>query len=67
MAVFFDPFRKIELGILPGVYRMPAREVATVLRGLTCLHRRMKSCCTPCCGHLHCPDCGLTWDTHAEC
>jgi hypothetical protein len=49
------------------VYRLPGRQVATILRGLTCLHPCMKSCCKPCCGHLHCPDCGLTWDTHSEC
>ncbi len=40
--------------------------IAAILRGITCTHRRMKSCCTPCCGHLYCPDCGLSWDTYGE-
>jgi hypothetical protein len=31
-----------------------------------CDHRRMKNCCDYNCGHLICPDCGLSWDVSAE-
>lgn len=37
-----------------------------VLRGLTCSHRRMRYCCKRPCGHLHCPDCDMTWDEGAQ-
>ena len=31
-----------------------------------CAHPNMQTCCSPCCGHYYCDDCGLTWDDHAE-
>lgn len=44
-------------------------DIRTILRGITCDHRRMRS--TPCnecrksgrfCQIVTCPDCGLSWD-----
>lgn len=41
------------------------RAAMEVLRGISCVHRRMREC-HPGCGHWSCPDCGLTWDDGAE-
>lgn len=38
--------------------KRPLREALVILRGLTCLHRRMLGGYWNC----HCPDCGLEWD-----
>ena len=45
----------------PEVERFPSRFWANI----SCDHKRMKSCCTPSCGHYHCPDCGVSWDHYA--
>ncbi len=44
--------------------RRALREALTLLRGLTCAHRRMRECHVGC-GHWSCPDCGLDWDDGA--
>ena len=31
-----------------------------------CAHPNMVECHPGCCGHFHCPDCGLSWDDGAE-
>lgn len=38
-----------------------ARAVEAILRGITCLHPRMRECHRGC-GHWLCPDCGLFYD-----
>ena len=47
--------------------RRPAREPALPYLGtfVGCSHKNMVECCPDCCGHFHCPDCGLTWDNGA--
>jgi hypothetical protein len=32
---------------------------------VSCDHRNMQECHPNCCGHFHCPDCGLSWDHFA--
>ena len=49
-----------------GVEAVNARDIRAILIGLSCTHRRMRYCCPKPCGHLYCPDCGLSWDEAAE-
>lgn len=44
--------------------RRSVAEIRRILRGIACVHRRMKSVACGCgrkACYLECPDCGLTW------
>jgi hypothetical protein len=43
----------------------PPKPLKTVVTGITCDHKNMRTCC-PNCGHWHCPDCGLYFDSFSE-
>lgn len=59
-----------DLGVrFPVKLPVERRDVRRILVGISCVHPRMRDCCVfegrNVCGHIACPDCGLTCDLHS--
>ena len=58
-------FTKQKVRSLDYIASPPRPNVARLIRALFCSHTNLIACCDGACGHVHCPNCGLSWDEHA--